>query len=317
MTTPQDIDQAERVAVAIHDRVRSCLLEIAGRRDAAEGIARLSLSDLVAWREIALSSDRTPAEDLSWLEGLLQDARDAGLADLPFRIGQGMKDTPIEEAFRSLGTAGKVDDAEAARRGLEQQLLSSMSQRFPDQGNASDRRAHEAYAGSLSGGQGRRDPSDVELPRRILGACSGEICASVIDGILQGLVRKPLLRHLNIVLLVEEALLEMAGGIGGAENRRKLAMEYAVTRLLEAISRRPGMDMAEITAVFRAIGNMSRLNRSISNGLDRVQDHAARAAKDGDLAEAALLSGRPAVSSHADIRAAARQCRMFRDREKA
>jgi hypothetical protein len=169
---------------------------------------------------------------------------------------------------------------------------------------------------SLQGEKARRDPGEHSSAREIIQTCSQDICHEILSGILGGLKRQALLKKLNIVILIEEARMDLSGFQAKSQERRKLSLDYAITRLLATMPSLEGATLEDFEEVFRAVGNMSRLNNAVSDSLDRVQSYASKAAKDEDISEAGIAAGRPQVQSHGDIRAAARQCRKFRDREK-
>jgi len=130
--------------------------------------------------------------------------------------------------------------------------------------------------------------------------------------------RKAYLRHINTLILLEEAAL-LCGSQASFEAKelRKLAMDYALMRLLSGFDRLTSAGIDEITAVLRLTGRAARLSNPVSDALDRVQKYAAQISKDPDVLDAARAAGRPLPANPSDLKAAARQCRLFRDRERA
>ena len=88
-------------------------------------------------------------------------------------------------------------------------------------------------------------------------------------------------------------------------------------RLLSGFDRLGSAGVDEITSVMRLTGRAARLSNPVSDALDRVQKYAAQISKDPDALDAARAAGRPLPANPSDLKAAARQCRLFRDRERA
>lgn len=274
---------------ATQDNIIKCILDVA-QSDDASGVSLLSLGALIKWHE-ENSAPMTPQTTSEWIDSFLNEAEVADPAALAFKMGYGCSGTPLEEALQYMQDNGGMY-AGAIGEGRTAQMMASFS--------LDERSPTEPHSCSS----------------QWVIECSKGVCSDILTKVINDdLIRKPLLRCLNIVILIEEAGLEISGLKERTKQRKKLAIEYALTRLLSEIEAIQSID--DMTAIFRAIGNMSRLNLMLSDGLDRVQSYASKASGDEDIAEAGVASGRPVVTSYSDVYTAARQCRLFRDRERA
>lgn len=260
------------------------------------GTGSLLLADLVAWRGLNGSEGDTGLSDHLWLTELISVLGDADIVGVPMMVGYCSEGTSLEKLILVMEENLAPDVFVSLSRGLDKKRV----ERF-----------------SASGEVTRRDPGEAFEIRETVSPFSSRVSLAVLELILKGMIRKPLLSYVNTVILLEDALIEMTGGSGRQTSRRNLAIDHALMRILDSMNDLQSDDIEDFTTIFRAIGNMSRLNNSISDGLDRVQSYAAKAVKDADIAEAGRLAGRPEVRRFEDIRTAARQCRLFRDRERA
>jgi len=271
------------------EELSRCLKLISRSDTSHEGIGYLVLASLVAWREI-----RQDQGGEGWFSFLTEaiSGEGAQTSNAAHQIGYETAKSPIKEIISSNEDQISSD----IMKGMNQSVLGSSF---------------------LDADRPRRSPEDGREMASHITSCSEAISLDVLNSIQSGLERKPLLLQINIIILIEEAALCHRGWIGASPELRKTSTDYAITRLLSSMAKMDVADVSGFDVIFRAIGNMSRLNNAISDSLDRVQSYATKAVRDPDLADAGLSSGRPPVTSYTDLRAAARQSRMFRDRERA
>ena len=237
------------------------------------------------------------AADDAWLKHILaQPPQDIALK---LAIGLGLKasGTPLEAALSRLEASDpSAKEFKEMRTGINEGLRRSMA--FGDTAR-------------------NIDDAERKSIRRQITDCATRIVDLILDDVRSGIERKTYLRHLNALILLEEAGL-ICGTSDDFEEKplRKLAMDYALMRLFTGIDRLEGGSVETITNILRLTGHAARLSNPLSDALDRVQKYAAQVSKDPDQLEAAHAAGRPLPANTTDLQAAARQCRLFRDRER-
>lgn len=217
-------------------------------------------------------------------------------------IGQGLRGTTVEAAINHIITSlpqdiGDIADVfESARRGESEALLSQIS--------------------ASQGSDDRPSIGDVVAFRSMVGELSDKVAVILTDHVMKGMPRKAYLRHINCLIVLDEAVLMHAAGRHTAATR-KIAIEYALMRILGKIETLAHVGLDEIEQIFRQTGRVSRLYNPLSDALDNVQKYASRLIMDPDGVDDAILSGRPAFGSPENLRRAALQSRKFRDRERS
>ena len=276
------------------------LRDLAPVAPAEDGLSGVALAGLVGWRETHVYADLPPRAkpdpvrleeaDAAYIQHLGQ--LDGEVLTL-HRIGLGATGTRLETVVDRMPATDPA--ASEIRHGID----AGIRRRMPF-GEAPKRPGPE-FTGP---------PAE-----RVRSAC-GAVTTKLLLGISRGLERKPLMRGLNALVLLEEAAMVIRAGLGGdAAARRRTAMDFALTRYLGAISGLQDAGLEEITAILRETGRAVRLNNAVSDSLDRVRTYARTALSDPDVAEAGRLAERPLPANLQDLYAAATQCRKFRDRE--
>jgi hypothetical protein len=281
--------------------IDALLVDLAQDPAAQDSLSKLGLVGLIAWREAHLyqplggRTEPGPAQiaacDLDWLNHITELEQAELIA---YGVGIGAADTPIAAALENGQAGGRI--REELRHGINEGVQRSVS--FKE----------------------RRQP-DPEIANPIakkISETADQLAKSILLDVISDLPRKSLLRLLNMLILIEEATdVAKTGSDRPVKERRKLAIEYALMRYLCAIPMLQEADLDQITEIFRLTGRAARLSNPVSDGLDRVEKYARKARSDPDSLEAGRAAGRPLSASPSDLLAAARQCRKFRDRERA
>jgi hypothetical protein len=259
---------------------------------------RIALGSLVDWRESEVySHHKTPDPDIlssaddSWIRSILTSPPQGDATRIAYALGYCEAGSPISSSMKRLGN----DD-----------ILSEVISKA-DQG------AFDSVKRQIEGDTAVKQ--EVVLRTEIQKVCD-TLGRSILRAAFHDLDRKSLMRQINAMILLEEAVQYTFSSAGDGSQRRKTSIENALMRLFNQIGTFPDKSMEQITQVFRTTGRASRLNNAISDGLDRLQAYASASAMDPDRIEAGRAAGRPAVESMANIRTAARQSRLFRDRER-
>jgi len=237
------------------------------------------------------------AADDTWLKHILTHSRQDISLRLAICLGLKATGTPLEAALSRLeGSEPSTQQFKEMRTGINEGLRRSMSFGEPSR---------------------NPDCTERKYARSKITACATDIVDLILDDARSGIERKSYLRHINALILLEEAAL-ICGAMGDFEDKelRKLAMDYALMRLLTGIDRLKGGSVETVTNILRLTGHAARLSNPLSDALDRVQKYAARISKDPDNLAAARAADRPMPDNPTDLQAAARQCRLFRDRER-
>ncbi|HDZ53476.1 hypothetical protein LCGC14_0044230 [marine sediment metagenome] len=239
------------------------------------------------------------AADDVWLRSILSHQDKAIRLRMAMCLGLGAEGTPLEAAMQRLEASPDPDVmVDEMRYGYNEGMRRRLSLK-PEPGP-----------------KGEEDES-ASVKARIR-KCGTEIVDLMLKDAVLDLDRKAFLRHINTLILLEEAAL-LCGSQASFEAKelRKLAIDYALMRLLSGFDRLGSAGVDEITSVMRLTGRAARLSNPVSDALDRVQKYAAQISKDPDALDAARAAGRPLPANPSDLKAAARQCRLFRDRERA
>jgi hypothetical protein len=288
--------------------IEGLMVDIQSEEGVEGCFAKVGLAGLIVAREVRVFSTfegrgrpdpkLLNAADDAWLRATLShDDKNVRLR-LAMCLGIGAEGTPLEDAMQRLEASPDPDVmVDEMRFGFNEGMRRRLSLR-PDAGVTDN------------------DKAGITIKSKIR-TCSTALVDLILKDAHLGLDRKAYLRHINAVILLEEAAL-LCGSQGSYETKelRKLAMDYALMRLLAGFDRLSGASVDEITAVMRLTGQAVRLSNPLSDALDRVQKYAAQISKDPDALDAARAADRPLSAKPSDLKAAARQCRLFRDRER-
>ncbi len=287
--------------------IEGLMVEVVERGAIEDCFSKIGVAALIEAREQYVFADftgrgapdpkRIRSADDAWLKAMLSHEDEAIRLRLALCLGIGAEGTPLEVSMKRLEVKADPDV-----------LVSEMRYGFNE-----GMRRRMSFSEPL--------PSTDEADRRSIqskiNTCEDSLVDLLLKDALKGIDRKSYMRHINTLILLEEAAL-LCGAMGDFEEKplRKLAMDYALMRLLSGLERLDGADIDGITSIMRITGQAARLNNPLSDALDRVQKYAAQAAKDPDMLDAARAAGRPLPQKVSDLLAVARQCRLFRDRER-
>jgi len=291
------------------DLIDDLMIDVQGSESIESSFSKIGLAGLIEAREAHVykgfegrgrpNPNLLNAADDSWLKSILSHQDKAIRLRLAMCLGLGAEGTPLEAAMQRLEASPDPDVmVDEMRYGLNEGMRRRLSLK-PEPGP-----------------KGEEDECSSVTAR--IRRCSTEIVDLMLKDALLEDDRKAYLRHINTLILLEEAAL-LCGSQASFEAKelRKLAMDYALMRLLSGFDRLTSAGIDEITAVLRLTGRAARLSNPVSDALDRVQKYAAQISKDPDVLDAARAAGRPLPANPSDLKAAARQCRLFRDRERA
>jgi hypothetical protein len=271
--------------------------KIVGMENAA---ARIALGSLVDWRESEVySHHKAPdpkliaAADDRWITSILTDPPKGIPLEISYVLGFSDPESPISLAIERL-------------QAVDPKMAKLMSR---SEEGAFERTRREIEGGASPNLYANKLRIDIEKTSDGLGR-------KILRSAFEDLDRKAFVRQINAVILLEEAIQHTFSSAGDASLRRKTSIENALMRLFNQIGTFPDKSIDQITQIFRTTGRASRLNNAISDGLDRLQAYASASAADPDRIEAGRAAGRPAVDKMSNIRTAARQSRLFRDRER-
>ena len=146
---------------------------------------------------------------------------------------------------------------------------------------------------------------------------SMDMCRSLHQAIIRDdLGREDLLRYLNAVIYLEEALLCMnVKRPPEAKQLRKLSIDYTVMRFIGSIDGDMVSSIEELSKIFLQLGNTARMNNALSDGIDRVRTYCKDSAHDREKLETARAVRRPYPDRFQEISYGAQQSRLYRDGE--